>query len=59
MTSKILTALIDHPLLTSIFLTDFFILLVHTPPFFWALSMFVILIGLSLFFGQKMALFKV
>ena len=58
MISKILSTLIDHPLLTSIFLTDFFILLVHTPPFFWALSMFVLLIGLSLFFGQKMAIFK-
>ena len=58
MSKKILTTLIDHPLLTSLFVTDLFILMLHKPPFLASLLMFGLLIAMSLFFGQKMALFK-
>lgn len=58
MFKKILNALIDHPILTSIFATDFFILLFHRPPFIFSLLMFTALIAMCMYFGQKLALFK-
>ncbi|MCF7987299.1 MAG: hypothetical protein K9L60_07005 [Methylovulum sp.] len=58
MFKKILNALIDHPILTSIFAADFFILLFHRPPFLFSLAMLAGLMALCLYFGQKLALFK-
>jgi hypothetical protein len=58
MNNKILSELIDHPLLTSIFASDLLVLLFHKPPFFFSLIMLGLLIALSMFFGQKVALFK-
>lgn len=58
MFKKILNALIDHPILTSIFAADFFILLFHRPPFLFSLAMLTGLMALCLYFGQKLALFK-
>jgi hypothetical protein len=59
MFKNVIASLIDQPLLTSLFLSDFFVLLFHRPPFFFSLLMFSALIGMTMYFGQKLALFKV
>ena len=53
MFKNIINGLIDHPLLTSIFVVDLFILLLHKPPFIFSLLMMGGLIGMSMFLGQK------
>ncbi len=58
MLKKILNTLIDQPVLTSIFVTDFFILLFHRPPFLFSLVMLGSLMAMCMYFGQKLALFK-
>ena len=58
MIKKILDTLIDHPLLTSILVADFFILLLHKPPVFFSLLMLVAMMAICLYLGQKMAFFK-
>ena len=58
MYKKILDALIDKPVLTSILVADTLILLFHKPPFFFSLIMLGGLMALCLYFGQKLALFK-
>jgi hypothetical protein len=55
---KILTALVDQPFLASLFVTDVAILLLHKPPFFFSLIMLGGLMALCMYFGQKLALFK-
>jgi len=57
MFKKILNSLIDQPLLTSLFATDFFILLFHRPPFLFSLIMLGALMAMCMYFGQKLALF--
>jgi hypothetical protein len=59
MFKKILNGFIDHPLLTSLFVADFGILLFHRPPFFFSLIMLGSLMAMCMYFGQKLALFKV
>ncbi len=59
MFKNVIASLIDQPILTSLFLSDFFILLFHRPPFFFSLLMFSALLGMTMYFGQKLALFKV
>lgn len=59
MFKKIIDALIDHPLLTSIFLVDLIILLFHKPPFIFSLIMLSALVAISMYLGQKLALFKI
>lgn len=59
MFKKIITSLIDQPILTSLFLSDFFVLLFHRPPFFFSLLMFSALLGMTMYFGQKLSLFKI
>ena len=59
MFQKIISSLIDQPLLTSLFITDLGILLFHRPPFFFSLLMFSALLGMTMYFGQKLSLFKV
>ena len=59
MFKKILNALIDQPVLTSIFVTDFFILLFHRPPLLFSLVMLGALMAMCMYFSQKLALFKV
>lgn len=56
---KILSALVDQPFLTSLFVADFFILLLHRPPFVFSLVMLVGLMAMCMYFGQKLALFKI
>jgi len=58
MIKKILDTLIDHPLLTSILVADFFILLLHKPPVFFSLLMLVAMMAVCMYLGQKMAFFK-
>jgi hypothetical protein len=58
MIKKILDTLIDHPLLTSILVVDFFILLLHDLPVFFSLLMLVAMMAICLYLGQKMAIFK-
>jgi hypothetical protein len=55
---KILNALVDQPFLASLFVADFSILLLHRPPFFFSLIMLGGLMALCMYFGQKLALFK-
>lgn len=58
MFKKIIDSLIDHPLLTSIFVVDLVILLFHKPPFVFSLLMLGALVTISMYLGQKLALFK-
>ncbi|HBA65947.1 MAG: hypothetical protein IBX56_02090 [Methylomicrobium sp.] len=58
MFKKIISGLIDRPLLTSLFVTDLTILLFHRPPFIFSLLMLGALTAMSMYFGQKLALFK-
>jgi hypothetical protein len=58
MFKKILDGLIDQPFLTSLFVTDFFILLFHRPPFLFSILMMGALVGMCMYFGQKLSLFK-
>lgn len=56
---KILNALVDQPFLTSLFVADFAILLLHRPPFIYSLAMLIGLMAMCMYFGQKLAIFKV
>jgi hypothetical protein len=56
---KFQTALLDQPLLASIFITDFAILLFHSPPIIFSLIMVGGLVAMSMYFGQKLAFFKI
>lgn len=58
MYKKYLDGLLNHPLMTSLFVVDFFILLFHRPPFFFSFLMLGGLVAISLFLGQKLAIFK-
>jgi hypothetical protein len=58
MLKKIVSDLIDSPLLTSIFVVDFFVLVFHRPPFLFSIVMLGGLVGMSLYFGQKLAIFQ-
>lgn len=58
MFKKIINGLIDQPFLTSIYVTDLAILLVHRPPFIFSVVMMAALIGMSMYYGQKLTLFK-
>lgn len=58
MFKKIINGLIDSPVLTSVFVADFFILLFHRPPFWFSLAMLGGLMAMCMYFGQKLALFK-
>ncbi|WP_031433760.1 hypothetical protein [Methylomarinum vadi] len=58
MLKKIIDSLIDHPLLTSIFVVDLVILLFHKPPFIFSFLMLGALVAISMYLGQKLALFK-
>jgi hypothetical protein len=55
---KFQAALLDQPLLASIFVTDFAILLFHSPPIFFSLIMVGGLVAMSMYYGQKLAFFK-
>jgi hypothetical protein len=55
---KFQAAMLDQPFLASIFITDFAILLFHRPPFFFSLLMVAGLVAMSMYFGQKLALFN-
>lgn len=58
MFKKIITALIDQPFLASLYIVDLAILLLHKPPFLFSLLMMSALIATSMYYGQKLALFK-
>ncbi len=58
MYNKIITGLLDRPILTSLFIMDFFILLFHRPPVFFSLVMLGSLVVMCMYFGQKLELFK-
>ncbi|MEE9339067.1 MAG: hypothetical protein V3U87_13390 [Methylococcaceae bacterium] len=58
MFKKIMTSLIERPFLTSIYVADLAILLLHKPPFIFSLVMLSALIAMSMYYGQKLALFK-
>ncbi len=58
MFKKIITGLIERPFLTSIYVTNLAILLLHKPPFIFSLVMLGALIAMSMYYGQKLALFK-
>ncbi len=59
MYQKIINGLIDQPLLTSLFVVDLAVLLLHKPPFLFSLVMMTYLIGMSMYLGQKLSLFKI
>jgi hypothetical protein len=58
MFKKILNGFIEQPLFTSLFVTDFAILLFHRPPFFFSIIMVGALVAMSMYMGQKLELFK-
>ncbi len=59
MFKKFINGLIDQPFLTSLFIADLAILLFHNPPFIFTLFMMGFLIAMSMYYGQKLALFKI
>ncbi len=59
MFKKILNTFIDTPVLTSIFIIDLAILLLHKPPFLFSLVMLGGLAAMCMYYGQKLALFKI
>ncbi len=59
MFKNFLNGLVDHPLLTTLLVCDFFVLLLHKPPFIFSLLLLGFLVGVCLFLGQKLALFKI
>jgi hypothetical protein len=56
--SKIISALIDQPVLGSIFIADFAVLALHKPPFLFSVVMLGGLGALCMYYGQKLALFN-
>ncbi|MDT4330589.1 hypothetical protein ACQE3E_00620 [Methylomonas sp. MED-D] len=58
MFKKILNGFIDQPLFTSLFVADFALLVFHRPPFLFSLVMLGCLVGMSMYMGQKLALFE-
>lgn len=58
MFNKIISTLIDQPFLASIFIADFAILLLHKPPFLFSVVMLGGLAAMCMYYGQKLALFK-
>jgi len=58
MFKKILNGLIDHPILTSLFVTDFGILMFKALPFPFSIVMLGALVAMSMYLGQKLALFS-
>ena len=58
MFKNIITSLIDQPILTSFFVSDLLVLLFHRPPIIASLLMFGALLAMTMYFGQKLALFK-
>ncbi|MCK4841715.1 MAG: hypothetical protein KAT04_07500 [Methylococcales bacterium] len=58
MTKKIIDDLIDQPLLTSIFVVDFAILLLHRPPVIFSIVMMGYIICMSMYYGQKFRIYK-
>lgn len=60
MFKNVLTCLIDHPVLTSVFLSDFLVLLLGPRlPFIASFLLFGALIATTMYFGQKLSLFKI
>lgn len=57
MFKKILLGLIDQPLFTSLFVADFALLVFHRPPFLFSIVMMSALVGMSMYLGQKLAIF--
>ncbi|MGR9106595.1 MAG: hypothetical protein ACU843_06645 [Gammaproteobacteria bacterium] len=55
---QILDQLIATPLLTSLFVVDFAILIFHKPPAFFAFLMLAGLVALAMYFGQKLKLYS-
>lgn len=55
---EILNQFIDHPALTSLLVIDIAVLLFLRPPVLASLVMIGILVGISMFFGEKLALFS-
>ncbi|MDQ7090565.1 MAG: hypothetical protein Q9M50_07965 [Methylococcales bacterium] len=58
MFKKIINAFVDTPILSSIFVIDLSILLLHKPPFVFSLLMLGGLGAMCMYYGQKLALFK-
>lgn len=58
-TKKILDTLISHPLLTSLLVASVALLtLMHNLPWLLSLSLVAIVIGVALFYGQKLQPFN-
>ncbi|MGR9071879.1 MAG: hypothetical protein ACU833_02310 [Gammaproteobacteria bacterium] len=58
MSKKILKIMTDHPLVTSLFITDLAILMFQRPPFFFSFIMMGGLVTMCMYLGQKLAIFK-
>lgn len=58
MFKKILNTLVATPIITSIFVIDLSILLLHKPPFLFSLAMLSGLAIICMYYGQKLSLFK-
>lgn len=58
MFKKILLGFVDQPLFTSLFVADFALLVFHRPPFLFSILMIGALVGMSMYMGQKLAIFE-
>lgn len=57
MFKKILLGFVDQPVFTSLFVADFALLVFHRPPFLFSIVMIGALVGMSMYMGQKLAIF--
>ena len=58
MFKKLLNGFIDQPVLASMFVADFFLVLFIKPPFFFSLLLVGSLVAMSMYMGQKLELFN-
>jgi hypothetical protein len=58
MFKKILLGFVDQPVFTSLFVADFALLVFHRPPFLFSIVMIGALVGMSMYMGQKLAIFE-
>jgi hypothetical protein len=58
MFKQLVDGFVNHPLVTSLFVADFLILLFHRPPFLFSLIMLGGMVAMCMYLGQKIAIFR-
>ncbi len=58
MLKKILNGFVEQPLLASLFIADFAVVMFIKPPFLFSFFLVGSLVAMSMYMGQKLELFK-